>query len=153
MPLLDDAKNCFVGQTQIKQIYAGTQKVWPKELAPSKVVKVTFSGAKNYCFPFAEPDGLSCLEMKSVYQYRIKPTYESGWIQWSSFAGYKTAEDGGKAYQYIDAADDNRYHDGYFEFRKNGIVGEQIIMDLINATDVGSPPLTLYCSALMKEKQ
>jgi hypothetical protein len=30
MPLLDDAKNCFVGQTQIKQIYAGTQLVWPK---------------------------------------------------------------------------------------------------------------------------
>ena len=30
MPLLDDAKNCFVGQTQIKQIFAGTQKVWPK---------------------------------------------------------------------------------------------------------------------------
>ena len=153
MPLLDDAKNCFVGQTQIKQIYAGTQKVWPKELAPSKVVKVTFSGAKNYCFPFAEPDGLSCLEMKSVYQYRIKPTYESGWIQWSSFAGYKTAEDGGTAYQYIAAADDNRYHNGDFELRKNGIVVEQIIMDLMNATDVGSPPLTLYCSALMKEKQ
>lgn len=30
MPLLGDAKNCFVGHTQIKQIYAGTQKVWPK---------------------------------------------------------------------------------------------------------------------------
>ena len=29
MPLLGDAKNCFVGQTQIKQIYAGTQLVWP----------------------------------------------------------------------------------------------------------------------------
>ena len=30
MPLLSDAKTCYVGQTQIKQIYAGTQKVWPK---------------------------------------------------------------------------------------------------------------------------
>ena len=34
MPLLDDFKNCFVGQTQIKQIYAGTQKVWPKAAPP-----------------------------------------------------------------------------------------------------------------------
>ena len=31
MPLLDDAKNCLVGQTQITKIYAGTQLVWPKE--------------------------------------------------------------------------------------------------------------------------
>ena len=30
MPLLSDAKTCLVGQTQIKQIYAGTQLVWPK---------------------------------------------------------------------------------------------------------------------------
>ena len=30
MPLLSNATNCFVGHTQIQQIYAGTQKVWPK---------------------------------------------------------------------------------------------------------------------------
>ena len=34
MPLLDDAKKCYVGQTQIKQIYAGTQLVWPKAPLP-----------------------------------------------------------------------------------------------------------------------
>ena len=52
MPLLDDAKNCFVGQTQIKQIYAGTQKVWPKEPA-LQLVNVAFSNAfpntRYYC--------------------------------------------------------------------------------------------------------
>ena len=30
MPILDDAKTCYVGTTPITNIYAGTQLVWPK---------------------------------------------------------------------------------------------------------------------------
>ncbi len=30
MPLLSDAKNCFVGNTQIEKVYAGADLVWPK---------------------------------------------------------------------------------------------------------------------------
>lgn len=34
MPLINDAKSCLVGQTQIKKIYAGTQLVWPDQRYP-----------------------------------------------------------------------------------------------------------------------
>ena len=145
MPLLDDAKNCFVGQTQIKQIYAGTQLVWPKDSGSCNIVKATFSGQQNYCFRFAEPDGLSCPDMKSVYQYRTKQLNNS-WTNWNDFTGWKTAEDGGMAYIYISLASDNRYENAEFELRKNGIVFEQCFMtDLINSPNLGSPNYTLYC--------
>ena len=147
MPLLDDAKNCFVGQTQIKQIYAGTQLVWPKDSGSSKIVKATFSGQQNYCFRFAEPDGLPCPDMQSVYQYRIKLA-GANWSNWNNFAGWTTAEDGGTAYLYLSLASDNRYENAEFEFRKNGIVVEQFtITDLINSPDFGSPTFTLSCEA------
>jgi len=47
MPLLDDAKNCFVGQTQIKQIYAGTQKVWPKSVYPDTEYALNYFKCDN----------------------------------------------------------------------------------------------------------
>ena len=34
MPLLNDAKTCYVGTTPISKIYAGTQQVWPKGPPP-----------------------------------------------------------------------------------------------------------------------
>jgi hypothetical protein len=147
MPLLDDAKNCFVGQTQIKQIYAGTQLVWPKDSGSSKIVKATFSGQQNYCFRFAEPDGFPCPDMQSVYQYRIKLA-GANWSNWNIFNGWKTAEDGGTAYLYITRQTGLAFDNAEFEFRKNGIVVEQFtITDLINSPDFGSPAFTLYCDA------
>ena len=41
MPLLNDAKACYVGTQPITKIYAGNAQVWPKELADPDMIYLT----------------------------------------------------------------------------------------------------------------
>ena len=61
MPLLSDAKTCLVGQTQIKQIYAGTQLVWPKNVLAQNL-RVYKWAAQSLCMYVWEsyPVGTCC---------------------------------------------------------------------------------------------
>ena len=135
MPLLDDAKNCFVGQTQIKQIYAGTQKVWPKADqvpdVPTPIaiyVRVDLPSKEKFSVLFSFKDA-SCADMFNIYQNRQESSGE-----WTSFpypiGHYSTQPDDPNPFNiYIPSADQFLYDDIYnvyqlaphrMELRKNG---------------------------------
>ena len=70
MPLLSDAKNCFVGQTQIKKIYAGTQLVWPK--APEYI------DSNIYMWPELVGDPINDSNMFGGPILPLPPNWDSG---------------------------------------------------------------------------
>ncbi len=87
MPLLDDAKNCFVGQTQIKQIYAGTQLVWGG-IANLSQINFTYSvlgGNKSSCFVAFKDiyKSGSCDSVAQRYQKRSKYPFNDYWQGWT----------------------------------------------------------------------
>ena len=136
MPLLNDAKTCFVGTTPITKIYAGSQLVWGalqlrmvNFVVPG--VPGTFLGAE-----FAEREGcVDCAEMKATYQYRFYAL--GGWIAWQQFSGWRTNTDGLMAYVSLGSSGDSRFQDGLFELRTNGKV-ERITIDLPSVPTVGT---------------
>jgi hypothetical protein len=68
MPLLSDAKNCFVGQTQIKQIFSGTQKVWPKvPNLPTPIGIYDRVNVTNRCSVLFSCKDISCADMFNIY--------------------------------------------------------------------------------------
>lgn len=143
MPLLDDAKNCFVGQTQIKQIYAGTQLVWPKSFL--RMVNFTVSGQPNAFFgaEFAEREECDdCAEVKSTYQYRWYA--QGGWTTWQQFSGWTTNTTERMAFIYVSIAGDNRFDNGMFELRTNGKV-ERITISLDGLPNIGVITPELSC--------
>lgn len=93
MPLLSDATNCFVGHTQIQQIYAGSNKVWPKgpSLYPSLSAyymappEVTPTG--NQPTVLISCAGITCEGLKHCYLYRktSNPGTDDGYWQETNY--------------------------------------------------------------------
>ena len=47
MPLLSDAKSCFIGTTPVNKIYAGPDLVWPKEVYPDTEYALNYFKCDN----------------------------------------------------------------------------------------------------------
>ena len=143
MPLLNDAKTCYVGTQPITKIYAGQQLVWGK--VQMRVVQVLFTGepTRNFVVEFSENENCAdCAQMKSVYQWRYQ---QSGiWTSWQQFDGWRADVGGLKGYQYLSASTDTRLHNSLFELRINGTT-EQITLDLLNAPNLGTIAPNLTC--------
>ena len=142
MPLLNDAKTCYVGTTPITNIYAGTQLVWGSlEL---RTVNFSVSGGGTYLgIEFAEREEcVDCAAMIATYQYR----YESSgvWIPWQPFTGYRIDNNGFTAYISLGSPSDSRFQDSIFELRKNGNI-EQITINLTSVPNVGTITPELTC--------
>ena len=136
MPVLNDAKTCYVGNQPITKIYAGTQIVWGSLLL--RMVKFSVPGTSGSYLgaEFVEQEECAdCAEMKTTYQSRFYAL--SGWSTWQQFSGWRTNTDGGKAFINLGQSDDTRFQDGLFELRTNGSV-EQVTIDLLTAPNVGT---------------
>lgn len=143
MPLLSDAKTCYVGTTPITNIYAGTQLVWGA--LQLRMVNFVVPGQPGTFFgaEFAEREEcVDCAEMKATYDYRWYAL--SGWTAWQQFSGWRTNTDGLKAYVYVGTPGDSRFQDGFFELRTNGKV-ERITIDLPSVPNVGTITPELSC--------
>ena len=144
MPLLNDAKTCYVGTQPITKIYAGTQMVWGS--LQLRIVKFSVPGLPGLFLgaEFVDQEECAdCAEMKTTYQYRWYAL--SGWTSWQQFNGYRTNTNDLVAYVYIAPADDTRYQDGLFELRTNGSV-EQVTIDLLTAPNVRTIVPELTCN-------
>ena len=97
MPLLNDAKSCYVGNQPITKIYAGTQFVWGA--LNLRLVEANQAGTTDsYLFvAFEELENCAdCAEMQLTYQTRWG---ENGsWDAWVSFKGYRAS---GAAYSFL----------------------------------------------------
>ena len=142
MPLLSDAKTCYVGTTPITKIYAGSQLVWGSlEL---RVVNFSVPGVATYLgVEFTEREEcIDCAAMTATYQFRY---YALGvWISWQPFTGYRIDNNGFMAYIPLGAPGDSRFQDNLFELRKNGNI-EQITINLTNVPNVGTITPELTC--------
>jgi hypothetical protein len=88
MPLLDDAKNCFVGQTQIKQIYAGTDKVWPKGPVQPDRLSIHKYDPQGYYVVFnslIQRGNDPCRYVQNKIQWRYKRISDSAFSSWFNF--------------------------------------------------------------------
>ena len=67
MPLLNDAKTCYVGTTPITKIMAGDLQVWPKEVYPPKVDVLHYFTCDNTLnsLPPYQPGGLIPIDQGS----------------------------------------------------------------------------------------
>ena len=148
MPLLDDAKNCFVGQTQIKQIYAGTQKVWPKGPVQPDRLSIHKYDPQGYFVVFNSlvQKGLEpCKSVQSRIQWRYKRTSDSAFSSWSNFDYHLSYIKGTDfspdvEWQYtlcvlLGASPNPTFQGATYEIRKEDSTGEgtwteSIVMDL-----------------------
>lgn len=99
MPLLDDAKNCFVGQTQIKKIYAGTQLVWPKGPSVPDRLSLHKYDPKGMFIVFdslLKSTYIPCEYVKTRIRWRFKRTSDPSFTQWYDFDNH---------YSYIQGTD------------------------------------------------
>ena len=76
MPLLSNATNCFVGQTQISKIYAGTQMVWPKGPSLYPVLSAYYMAPPEVTSTGNQPTvlisclGINCAGLDHCFLYR-----------------------------------------------------------------------------------
>ena len=142
MPLLNDAKTCYVGTTPITKIYAGTQLVWGAlEL---RAVNFSVPGLGAYLgVEFAEREEcVDCAAMTATYQFRY---YSLGaWTPWQPFTGYRINNNGFMAYIPLGAPSDSRFQDSIFQLRKNGSI-EQITLNVTSVPNVGAITPELTC--------
>ena len=144
MPLLSDAKNCYVGTQPITKIYAGTQLVWGS--SQIRMVDFRVPGRPSAVFgaEFSEREEcVDCAEMKATYQYRWFAL--GAWTTWQPFLGWTTNAADRMAYIYVSTAGDNRYDNGMFELRTNGTV-ERINISLAGLPNIGTITPELTCS-------
>ena len=111
MPLLNDAKTCYVGTQPITKIYAGTELVWPKTL--DYIYNNDFMWPKQASLPANDSDSYGgpvlpllsgwdddtgmCEECLDNYTVRIGIVYdkingtypaENDWGPWEPLSGY-----------------------------------------------------------------
>ena len=147
MPLLSDAKTCYVGTTPIKKIYAGSRLVWGALNLRMVICAIPGNSSgtiTRLCAEFTElEDCDDCATLRSTYEYRFYAL--SGWTAWQGFSGWRTNTDIPMCYIALGQADDTRFQDGFFELRTNGNV-EQVKIDLANTPHIGTiSPDYLYC--------
>ena len=162
MPLLDDAKNCFVGQTQIKQIYAGTQLVWPKGPGQPDRLSLHKYDTLGYFVVFNSLSQKStdpCKYVQSRLQWRYKKISDSAFSSWFAFDYYNSFIKGTDMspdveWQYFmcilaSTSPNPAYQGATYEIRKNDSSGEgkwteSIVMDF-NIPLESIPPTDYGC--------
>ena len=143
MPLLSDAKTCYVGTQPITKIYAGTQFVWGALQLRMVAFRVLgFPGNRLGAEFLEREECVDCASLKSTYQWRLYAN--GGWIPWEPFSGWTTDTNGTTAYIYVGGPTDNRFDNGLFELRTNGTV-ERINISLTGLPDVGLISPILSC--------
>ena len=154
MPLLSDAKTCYVGTQPIKKIYAGTQLVWPKfakaESAKIKAFQgVSGSAAYEGEWCVAYPDIYECAnceQLKASYQFQYKTTVSSSWTPWQDFIGYRSESEPYTAYCFITPdINDSRWDACQVRIRDKK-TGKTVEAVLDIATPVTEPRLQVACS-------
>ena len=88
MPLLSDAKNCLVGDTQIKKIYAGTDLVWPKGPPPPDRLSLHKYDPKGMFIvfnSFIKGVFSPCAFVQKKIQWRYKRTSDTSFSNWYDF--------------------------------------------------------------------
>ena len=143
MPLLSDAKTCYVGTQPITKIFAGTQLVWGE--LPLRIVTFGVKGGVTGYLgaEFSERENCAdCSALRSTYQYRWK--VQNNWTAWQQFSGWTTQTTGGMAYINLNPRVDNVFDNGIFELRTNGQV-EQITIVLAGLPDIGIINPELSC--------
>ena len=144
MPLLDDAKTCYVGTTPITKIYAGSQLVW--DALQLRLVIASISGGSRIVAEFAENEDCDdCASLRSVYQYRYEQA-PGAWTAWQPFNGWTVGTDDADAYIFLEnfPFDGDRLNNYKFQLRTNGKI-DQIIMNVDNAPNIGTITPTLTC--------
>ena len=146
MPLLSDAKTCYVGTQPITKIFAGTQFVW----GSSQLRLVNFSVLGQSGLPvylgaeFSERENCAdCAAIQATCQSRF---FQNGhWTLWQRFTGWITNGADRMGYLYIGNAGDTRWDNGMLELRTNGTV-ERINITLAGLPNIGSISPDLQCN-------
>ena len=148
MPLLNDAKTCYVGTTPITTIMAGSVQVWPKgpEALDLRTVKYSLSQGAYYSLgvEFQENNNcFDCFAMKATYQFRYTTTTNNiqSWTGWLEFKGSRNSGIAANAYCNVGSTNYDILQGELFELRAKGIVTGPLLLDIDKA-----PKITVYPS-------
>ena len=141
MPLLNDAKTCYVGTQPITKIMAGAVKVWPnagvENLQLINLTVIPPGSTIDYIHIVFESTfhAQNCAAAASEFQVRWKKTTDPDFNSWQPFNGLTEGTDLSagakwKYYQPAAATIDTDYQGARFEIRGNGGSTESITIDL-----------------------
>ena len=87
MPLLSDAKTCYVGNTPITTIMAGSVKVWPKAVDSFENIRClgyegSNGGVGGVMIVWNDNDFLTCEETRRRLWVRTQANAAASWIDW-----------------------------------------------------------------------
>ena len=154
MPLLSEAKTCYVGNQPITKIYAGAQLVWPKfAKAESVKIKAYQAGSGGTAYEgewcVAYPDIYECAnceQLKASYEFQYKTTLASNFTAWEDFGGYRSEASPYKAYCFLTNDINNSGWDACQVRIRDKKTGKTVETVLDITTPITEPRLQVACN-------